>query len=498
MRRSRGAGAALVAFVLGGVGCQVIGGLGELDVAGAGGGTAGAGGATGTQSSSASTGAGGDDGIPSVWSRRFGDASAQTVADVGVDESGNIYLVGSFAGTLDVGLAPNLVSAGDSDVFVVKLDPNGTPLWQRSFGGGNTDKAGGLSVTAGGNVLVTGEYVGDVSFGGKALAGKGGPDAFVVKLNALTGNLEWVTGFAGNAAQRGTAVTNVLGENTVFALGTFEATLTLGFQSFTSQGGEDLWVARLGSSGGGINDFLPAGSEGNQFGSALVFAQEKLVLAGRFEGELGTGSPVQSAGGFDAFVSTTGSANGLPWALRFGDAGDQRVLGLAANGPGTIAVGAFEGAFDVGGQPLASKGLRDGFVVSVDEGGAVQWARGIGDGDAMMFGVGDQEAADVAVGLDGSIFVTGSAEGVVDFGDGALVGPGDVDLFVVKLSPQGIPAWRLRRGGEGPQWGRGIAVDPQGNVIVAGDFQGTLDLGNGALTSAGSTDLFVAKLPPSP
>lgn len=61
-----------------------------------------------------------------------------------------------------------------------------------------------------------------------------------------------------------------------------------------------------------------------------------------------------------------------------------------------------------------------------------------------------------------------------------------------------------RRGGEPPleqrfgdasaQHSQGIATDPEGNVVVTGYFAGTLSFGGGALTSAGSDDIFLAKL----
>jgi hypothetical protein len=39
-----------------------------------------------------------------------------------------------------------------------------------------------------------------------------------------------------------------------------------------------------------------------------------------------------------------------------------------------------------------------------------------------------------------------------------------------------------------------VAVDGAGNVLLTGDFDGTVDFGGGPLTSAGSDDIFVAKL----
>ena len=65
-----------------------------------------------------------------VWIRRMGGDTTSTFApdsgsDVAVDSAGNVFLTGSFSGPADFG-SFTLTSAGDSDAFVVKLDPNGS------------------------------------------------------------------------------------------------------------------------------------------------------------------------------------------------------------------------------------------------------------------------------------------------------------------------------------------------------------------------------------
>jgi hypothetical protein len=39
-----------------------------------------------------------------------------------------------------------------------------------------------------------------------------------------------------------------------------------------------------------------------------------------------------------------------------------------------------------------------------------------------------------------------------------------------------------------------VAVDSDGYVVVTGSFEGTVDFGNGPLTSAGETDIFLLRL----
>jgi hypothetical protein len=53
--------------------------------------------------------------------------------------------------------------------------------------------------------------------------------------------------------------------------------------------------------------------------------------------------------------------------------------------------------------------------------------------------------------------------------------------------------WSHLYGSSSDQYGQSIAVDTDGNVIVAGTFWSSIDLGGGPLTSAGMTDVFLAR-----
>jgi len=94
----------------------------------------------------------------------------------------------------------------------------------------------------------------------------------------------------------------------------------------------------------------------------------------------------------------------------------------------------------------------------------------------------------------GKMLVGGSLTDTVDFGGGALSSAGGEDAFLAKYSPDGTPVWSRRMGGTGNERVQGIAVDPSGNVFVTGYFQNSVDFGNGTpLNSAGLMDIFVAK-----
>jgi catechol 2,3-dioxygenase-like lactoylglutathione lyase family enzyme len=96
----------------------------------------------------------------------------------------------------------------------------------------------------------------------------------------------------------------------------------------------------------------------------------------------------------------------------------------------------------------------------------------------------------------GNTLLGGDFSSPISFGGSSLNPGGGSDFFVVKLGPGGSHVWSKRFGGVEDESLRGLAVDGDDNVIVAGQFEGSFTMGAFELTSAGGIDLFVAKLDP--
>lgn len=118
-----------------------------------------------------------------LWAKRFGDALYQSPSRLvlRVDAAGHIVLGGDFVNTVNFG-GGLLTSAGNADLFVVELDGAGNHLWSRGFGDAAPQRFGDMALAAPGALVVVGAFQGTLDFGGTKLTSKGNDDGFVVKL----------------------------------------------------------------------------------------------------------------------------------------------------------------------------------------------------------------------------------------------------------------------------------------------------------------------------
>jgi hypothetical protein len=175
------------------------------------------------------------------------------------------------------------------------------------------------------------------------------------------------------------------------------------------------------------------------------------------------------------------------WSEAF-DAGDGDV-GLAAtfdDGGNLIVVGTYGGTMNFGGDPLVSDSLSlDIFVAKLDGQGNHIWSKGFG-------GAGNDIATSVAVDGDGNVVVGAmlNTDFVVNFEPGPTT-----ELQVLRLlAADGTLDWsKTLSVTSGEAILRAVGADSMGDVVVGGDFTGTLDAVGDQITNGDAeTDIFLA------
>jgi hypothetical protein len=98
-----------------------------------------------------------------AWTKTFLGAGSDAATALAVDPAGNTYVTGVMREKLYADQTL-LRSSGDTDAFVMKLDPTGSVVWATQIGGAGADRGEAIAIAANGNVLCAGSFSGAADF----------------------------------------------------------------------------------------------------------------------------------------------------------------------------------------------------------------------------------------------------------------------------------------------------------------------------------------------
>jgi hypothetical protein len=385
-----------------------------------------------------------------LWVKVFAASSGGGLAAaLALDQNGNLYITGVIEGIIDFDPGPataNLTTSGETDVFVCKLDPNGTFMWARIMGGVAEDVGYTLVVDNNNDVYVTGFYRGTADFdpgpGTFNLVGQTGENLYVCKLSSA-GNLVWAKNVSGTSYGYGLALD---GNGGLYVTGYFEGTQDFdpnaGVMNLTSNGDKDCFLLKMDTNGN--------------------------LLWGKSYG--GTGEDHSNAMKLDAAgnIYTTGSFN---TTVDFD--------------PGTSAFS------------MNATGI-DAYLLKLDASGNFLFAKQITGPDKQVSFSIDLDAA-------GNIYLTGSFVDATDFDPGPgtyTITPftSERNTFVARLNTSGNLSWAVQLGVTGE--GMYVRIDHAGHIYTTGYFYNTGDYDPGPgvfnLNFVGGVDIFLHKMSQGP
>ena len=462
----------------------------------------------------------------------FGDAALQTARDVAVDASGNVFITGYFAGTM-TGLG--LTSNGLDDIYVAKLDQDGTLLWAKRFGdvaGTGIQQAYSIAVDSVGNPVIVGSFTNTITFprpsplADLTLTAVQGFDGFITKISGLDGTAIEARRIGGTGNQRLVDVmmdnSNPAHPDSLVILGHFNDQIDCsggvgGVVCPANGSGDDMLIMKIFSNSfwvwsqtyGGPGDEHPLHGGLNTIGD--------LIVTGDFNSAFSFGSPTStltpSSSGTDAFVAriklptSPFGTDGPVWSRGFGAGtcalpGNRSGRGAAFDGLGNVwLTGDFNGCIAMPTlETAAGAPATDAFVARLNGGTGATLSYDI------IRNASQQHGSDITVDTDGGLLLTGTVRGTITFGS---LPPkprvGLEDVFIAKLNTAGNYVWATRFGGNPTSVvaNPAIAVRPfasgavAGNIALTGTFTGSLvfDATNGVgVVSSGSADVFVSKM----
>jgi hypothetical protein len=384
------------------------------------------------------------------WAKRIGGIWDDYMIDAKFDNDGNLLLLVTIQGTVDVDPGPgvvNITNTGANGVLI-KLDNDGNFIWAKHF---LVNHMNTLEIDQSSNVLIAGGFYGSADFDpGPAtyMATVGGPgfteDMFVLKLD---------------------------------------------------KEGNFIWMRQLRSLEGAVHQHFGLASDG----------ENSIYFAGNFTSSIdfdpGTAiARVTSNGADDAFIVKLDHQGNYQWAKRWGASGSDKIFGLEVDNEGNVySTGQFYEVVDFDPGPasfiLSSPNTRCTFISRLDKNGNFIYAKNLQGGDSY--------GETIAVDSSKNVYVAGGFYGTIDFDPGAAVfNLTKGSLYTMKLYPDGSFAWAAGYISQtnvtfGSLDGA-IAVDIFKNVYFTGAFPTTVDFDPGpsihAVAPIGRTDVYILKV----
>lgn len=373
-----------------------------------------------------------------LYSVRYGDTGQVFGFLHNVDANGSPIIYGVSYGSVDLGGGKVMggspgVAMPPADGYIGKYGP-GAPGWIARIVGTGEDKILATAPAGGSRIYGAGWFENTPTFNGATLSTTGNRDLFLARFNTFVGTVDLTKTYGGAgrdeisaaaAAGNDLVLTGMFGD----VAGAPQDVLDFGgtAKSLTSNGGLDVWVARLDDTGTGIWAVHYGGSGDDRDPKIAVDAAGDIYVAGSFTDQVMFGADkLVSEGGPDVFVvKLHGNDGSAAWAVSLGSTGIDGVGDIAVDAAGHVVLAASLGGPIDGG---TSAGGVDALIATFDAAnGTAGWRK-------VFSTIGDDRASAVTFGRNGDIYAVVNMGGAYDFGM-PIIGQASPAAVLLRIAP---------------------------------------------------------------
>jgi hypothetical protein len=262
-----------------------------------------------------------------VWETRLGAADYDYIQKVAVTPAGDVILAGYFYGTTLLG-TDEYTAYGSQDIFIAAFDGEGNFLWSERAGGGMADYISSIDVDADNNIIISGYFYGEIDFGDTLLTAAASSDIFIARYSP-EGELLWALAAGGSSSDQARSV-SCDPEGNIYLAASFYYDFTFGDTTLSTSNPVGVAVVKLNPEG----LFQMAFQLNGTYLTPDVFLKADHVgnfyLSGNFSEEIFLGDSVFTAGPFnqDVFVARFGNDGEFLWASHGYSYSSDQAIGL--------------------------------------------------------------------------------------------------------------------------------------------------------------------------
>ena len=281
------------------------------------------------------------------WRKTFGGSRQDIINDILLDASGNILMTGTTLS--NDGAIP--FNNGLTDVWILKVNPNGQLIWSKTIGGASHDKAYKILGAESNRFLILGHSASGNEYR------NGSDDYYAVKIDA-DGNEIWNKTYGGDGTDQ--AFDGLSLPNGEFVM--IGKTNTFGGDVGGIAGGYDGWVIRANQNGDLLWSKTIGGMENESLTAITKTLEGQLLVVGHTNSD--NGMFQNSQGSRDAFISAF-ELDGQPlWTKNYGGSQNDSFESMVESGDGSILLSGYSRSSD--GDLITNKGASDSWLLKLE------------------------------------------------------------------------------------------------------------------------------------
>ena len=185
-----------------------------------------------------------------IWGKSIGGVDTDRGEEVNADENGNLIVTAIFQSTISLD-GNTLTAQNGFNALIAKFDISGKLLWYNNLGSSGDNEVYGNVSDNSGNIYISGTYTGTLDFdpnGTHKTLNNGFNTPFVAKYDPL-GKLLWVNSITGSFVYNGSVLSIDLNNN-IYLTAAFSSSLTFNSNTTLSvTGNQDTFIAKYSSAG---------------------------------------------------------------------------------------------------------------------------------------------------------------------------------------------------------------------------------------------------------
>lgn len=178
-----------------------------------------------------------------LWDKTLGGSSQDLLRSVAKTSDGGFLLAGDSYSSISGDKSENI--KGGVDYWVIKVNSNGTKLWDKTYGGTGRENLASVIAIADGDFLLAGES--DSSISGDKSEGPRGQtyylDYWVIRVDGRDGAKQWDKAYGGNVDDHLKSATTTLDGG--YLLGGYTISPASGDKTENSRGSLDYWIIKI-------------------------------------------------------------------------------------------------------------------------------------------------------------------------------------------------------------------------------------------------------------